>query len=586
MPMKRERRLSRLRRAMTWSYDRLHTFREKRNEILRQYVGHHYGEHAADHEVPVNLMEMALSIHMRALAARAPRALITAAQPQLKSSALALELATNELIQQIQYTTTLKQTLFDALVGIGIQKVGLSRTGTVEIDGGRIDVGRPFASNVSLTNFVVDMTAHRWKETQFIGDKYRLPFEYIAQSGLYKNVDKLKRNGLYLGASEYPKTEAEPHDLTGDGGGPPDTLRDCCELWDIYDPHDNIVQTIPVHGDDDLVLRTVEYDGPVRGPYHILSFADVPENVMPLAPAMIWMDLHLIQNKLFRRLARQADRQKFIGVVPSGTEKDAQRLVDASDGEYVHCDGADRITEHRMGGIDPSNMQFTIHAKSLATYLWGNLDLLGGLDAHSETATQDAMLNANAGKRIMEMQDRVVDFTRGVLRDLAWYLWTDPFIELPLNKRIPGTNIELPVAFTPETRAGDFFDYSFNVDPYSMQYLSPGQRLQHMMQYMTTVALPMAPLALQQGQMLDMRSITSLFARYTNMDELEEIWTVAPMPPQSMGRDNGQRKPQTSNRNYTHRSIPQRSQRGADVSMAQAMSRTGAAPALSGAGST
>ena len=88
----------------------------------------------------------------------------------------------------------------------------------------------------------------------------------------------------------------------------------------------------------------------------------------------------------------------------------------------------------------------------------GNLDLLGGLSAQSETASQDKLLAGQANKLLDAMQRRVLAFTKQVVKSLAWYLWNDPFINMPLTRRVPGVRL-----YAPSLRHADLFSpgYAF-----------------------------------------------------------------------------------------------------------------------------
>ena len=77
MNPKNEKDSARLKTSLEASYKKLKPFRENNIEAVRQYVGSHYSNDGADDKVPINLLELAINIYIRQLAARAPNVLVT-----------------------------------------------------------------------------------------------------------------------------------------------------------------------------------------------------------------------------------------------------------------------------------------------------------------------------------------------------------------------------------------------------------------------------------------------------------------------------------------------------------------------------
>lgn len=513
--------VKRLRDAITSSRAKLEPFRVERMDALRQYVGAHYGKEGAKDRVPVNLLEQMVSIYSRHLAANNPRVLVTTRFNALKPVSADFAQAINIDIQEIDLATSLRRVIVDALFCIGVLKVGISPEREIEIDGFKHDVGQPFADPVSFDDFVFDMCSQRLDQCDFIGNRYRLPLEYVKDSPLYTGTGDLPATPKITIDQE----TGEPRDqaLTlGESGYDGDEYRDHIELWDIWLPDSNLVVTLP---DDDpaSALRIVEWDGPEQGPYHLLSFADVPGNIIPLAPAMVAMDLHDFVNRIYRKTFRQAERQKTVASFQGAAEKDAERTVEAIDGQMVRVDHAQGFGVHRFGGADQVGMAAGIHAKDVFNDLMGNLSLLGGLGPQSGTLGQDELLNVNASKKIADMQDRFVSFTKGVVQALAWYEWTEPLRERQLTKTVPGTDISVPVQWAAETREGDFIQYDLDIEPYSMQHTSPGTRLNTLLNVFQTVIVPSLPMLQQQGGSLNMQELLALISEYTNIPELRDI---------------------------------------------------------------
>jgi hypothetical protein len=269
--------MKRLRDAITVSRSKLEPFRVERMDALRQYVGAHYGKEGAKDRVPVNLLEQMVSIYSRHLAANNPRVLVTTRFDALKPVSADFAQAINIDIQEIELAKSLRKVIVDALFCIGVLKVGVSPERVIEVEGFLHDVGQPFADPVSFDDFVFDMCSTRLDQCDFIGNRYRLPLEYVKNSPLYTGTDDLSADPKI---TIDPETgEARDQALTlGESGYDGDEYRDYVELWDVWLPESNLVVTLP-YDDPPDVLRVVEWDGPEQGPYHLLSFADVPGNL-------------------------------------------------------------------------------------------------------------------------------------------------------------------------------------------------------------------------------------------------------------------------------------------------------------------
>ena len=566
------RDLQKLNQAISFGRRKLEPFRKRKYEIVQQLVGNRYGDHGSTKAVPINLIELATNIFTRQLAANAPRALVSTAHMELKPMAMNLELAMNHLIEEIDLGRTLRLSVIDSLFSMGIIKVGLNRTGSVEINGVKHDVGQPFADTVTLDDWVHDPAAKLMERCQFMGNRYRVPLDVAREMPSFnkKARDELQatpRTGHNEAGDEREETHSQGHATD------PDEYKQYVELWDIWLPQEGLVVTIPVDGDRPRPLRVVEWDGPEHGPYHILSFSPVPGNTYPLPPAAMWFDLHDLANRLWNKLGRQAGRQKTILGVMGGAEGDAKRVIEANDGETIRMDNPDRVNEFKFGGIDPSNLAFALQVMDKASYLWGNLDALGGLSPQAETLGQDQMLIQNASKRVADMQDRTIEYARNIMRDLGWYMWQDPLIELPLVKRVPGTDVEIPVTWTPEQREGDFMDYNLNIEPYSMQHSSPGLRLQTLMGMVQSILLPAMPMLEQQGIHVDFEALLKLIAKFSNLPELEEILVFSGEPSYDPGPVQTRRggMPAQTTRRYERVNRPGATRSGKEAALMQTL---------------
>ena len=570
-PNKKEH-LSRLRDAMRFSRRKLEPFRRRHKEAIEQYVGIDYSEGGSDKPVYLNLMEIAANIYERQLAARPPKVLVFTHSKKLRPYGHKMEQAMNSMLRTFDVHTALRRCVRSALFSMGICKVGTQVIGSYEEEGFDFKKTRPFVANVSLDDWVHDMTAHVHEETDYCGHRYRMSLE---QAKNEKSFNKSIRENL-TAMDDYNYNESGDErlsTLTQGASQHEGQLEDKIELWEIWLPKERLIVTLgPNEGDKPL--KVVEWNGPPNplGPYHLLYFNEVDGNSMPLAPAMLWRGLHDVSNGLMRKLVREAQRYKVVGLTRGVDSEDAERIRTASDGEIVGVDNPEAIQEQMFGGIDPRNFAFMLQIKQLFSWQAGNLDLMGGLGAQSETATQDQLLHASASQRMSGMQDEVRIFTKKVMRDWGFHLWSDPVESYPirLNSQPLGP---VDTFLTPEERGThDYLLHEIDVEPHSMQFVSPQERMAKLNQILTGVVIPSLPMMSEQGLGIDYKELLNTYSRYADLPELKDIIVgLEDVPPGSdeMGPGAPERPgmPSSTHRVNERVSRPGASPRGAEQTL-------------------
>lgn len=576
----------RLRTAVEWSRLRMRPYRESRMDALKQYVGAHYNSDTQSERHPVNLLELAVQVYRRQLAARRPGVIINAKRKDVKPVAATLEAAVNDVLREIDAETAFQAAVFDAIFSIGVVKVGLTESALADANGWKNDPGIPFIDNVDLDDLVLDMTARKWDAQLFLGNRYVLPHEEVMDSRLFKDKDikpsiispyneQGDRRATSLGTTTSWSDEA--------------LARDMVEMWDVWLPIDGLVLTFcadetgGIKGDP---IRVVEWEGPEEGPYHCLAFQPISNNIMPVPPIANLRDLGDLVNRVFRKLGRQAERQKTVTLVGSGADEDGTRIMQANDGDVIRVDRPEATREARFGGIDQPSLAFGIQVRDLFSYLAGNLDAMGGLSTMAPTLGQEELLKASSSQKVQDMQASMLKFARSVCKSVSWYVWTDPIREYQVLKPVEGTDMEIPVVFSPKDRDPEskFIELELDIRPTSMQDASNTQRLQTVTQTFTQYLAPLAPVMAQQGVMLDVQAFVRQIAELTNTPELNELIKVAPPPEpqQEQGAppaEEGAGMPQRTTREYIRRSVPNGGTREArDNVLSQVLSGGGVTP--------
>ena len=572
-------RMSRLSDAMLFSRRKMQPFREKRLRSIRQYVGFNYSDGGTTDRTPVNLLEMALNIYRRQVAAQRPQALVRTKNGDLAAEADDFETVINHTLEEIDFEDTLSRWVLDAMFGLGVVKVGISDGKVGEINGFRHDAGQVFCDNVDFEDFVFDMSSKRWDQVQFCGNRYSMPYEAVMDLKLF-NKNKIHEPSYTRSTNEQGDERLITLQTGGETIGNEQYLP-TIELWDVWLPYENVIVTMQA---DTMAggfyegepLRIMEWNGPEVGPYHLLSYIDVPGNILPLSPASLLIDMHELVNSLFRKLGRQAERQKTITAVQGGAEEDGTRVVNASDGDTILSDRPEATREMKFGGVDNATLAFMVQVKDMFSYLGGNLDSLGGLSPVAKSGKHDQLLHQSASLRISDMQARTTTATRKVLESVADYIFYDPAPNPRIYKKIPHTDMHVKVDFAPEIREGDRLDYAVDIAPFSMQSRSPGERLQTLSEIMTQFIIPMSQQLQQRGVVVDHEKFLEFLSKYSNTNEIEEILRIADFKEMEEMRENGMgesaSKPTNTERKYVRENVSTGGTRaGRDNAMVQTL---------------
>lgn len=565
------RETKRLRRALLRSRSELEVFRTKRMEALREYIGGQYSDDGAEDKVPVNFLRLAVLTYLRHLASATPLALVTTEHKQLKPEANDLGLALTRLMRKIAFGDSLRRIVLDSLFTVGVSKVGLGSKNDARIEDSSHHNGMVFCDPIDFDDWCHDTSARRWEEMQFRAHRARRRLVDVQASALYdpaltKDLKPLARQTTNNEGDERPATLAgEPVDS--------DELDAFVELWEVYLPRE---QRIVTFADEecgvDGALREEEWAGLEEGPFRRLKYEDVPGSAIPLSPVSMWKDLSDLGTVLFRKLGRQAERQKTFGLVRRGSDADGNRVVNVSDGEVIACDDPKSFNEGTAGGPNQTNLAFFLMVKDLFSWQAGNLDSLAGLSAQAETLGQEELLKSSSSELMNQMKVMVTDYVVDVLRDMAWWLISNPLVDIPLTKPIPGTDSSIQGTFSPRDMSGDFLDYNFAIEPFSLQHQPPAKKLGLISQFFSNFIMPMAPQLAQEGISVNFTEFFRLYGKYASLPELNDLLTFS-SPSQEMLRGPIGEHPKAAQttRRYERVSRPGATGSGKDQVMMQAL---------------
>lgn len=555
----------RLFQAVETSYRKLEPFRSMQHALVDEYAGDGYGAGSkhTKREIVINLLNQAVEAYTMSLAANRPRVLVSTRHEQLKPFGAHYQVAVNNLLQEIGIEHTIRRWILDAFFCVGIVKVHMASSGLVEIEKDLwADPGKPFASNVSLDNWVHDSSATKWTEVQFAGDCYRIPWEDLQDDTIF-DQDAAKD----IRATSKAEWETERLENIGKGYEvDQDEFLPMVDLIDIWLPRDGIIETYPCqftagklspYGEPVAVM---DWNGPEFGPYHLLGFGDVPENIMPASPASHLAGLARHINNVYRKQIKSARDFKEIDTYSAGSDKDARNVQNARHGDMVCVNDPKELGKIRTGGVDPGLQQFLLNMQNDFNSAAGNLAALLGLGSQADTLGQEKLIHGAVGGRVASMASRVLDAVTSLVRDLGHMVWFDQVNVIPGQIELESLDgFAVDATWTPDDREGNFIDYNLSIDVYSMAYKSPGERANAIMQVLSQVYGPFMQMLQQQGGTINFQRLNEILSELLDLPRLKDIvqFTGAMPGMPEVPLQGGAGKPANSTREYVRRSVGQ-----------------------------
>jgi hypothetical protein len=429
---------------------------------------------------PINLLHAAVTTIVPNLVFNNPRIKLRTDILDYREYMSVLELAVNQRIKLMNFRKALRLCIFDSLFMAGFMKTGLASSGEIiAADGFDYELDEPFAERVDPDDMLLCPVARAWDEQNLIGNRYTADSEAAIARGFNKDL-------IEQGVARF-KTQSQPETARISKRGEDGYLFDSVDLVEVYVPKENLVYTAlwqPGHEMSDF-LDIREWRGPDTGPYHMLGYQDLPDNILPIPPASMWFDLHLLGNKLARKIARDAELSKRLTVYDGSAEQDMEAIMDAPNGATLKVANVDSVKEFNYGGVSDESFNTLEWVKGQFSEQAGQIDQLSGGKAAAPTLGQSEILQANSSVRLADLQNQVHDFVGAVSHDLMFYIHTDPAHEKHLVRRERG--IERQVIFTPESAQGEILDYATEVVPFSMARQDPNMRIRRLMEFWSAV---------------------------------------------------------------------------------------------------
>ena len=467
----------RLWKSINQSRDSLDLWDFDRTEMLRDFAGPLYSPYSPRTQRYVNKLNTTATIYQTALCFNNPQFKITSFDQKLWPFCRKYEVNVNKVIENINLKAVLAECVLDAFFLLGAAKVRMADAGLKEIEPNLwLDPGKPWVDRISFSDLILDMPAKSLRSMRFYGDRYRAPFEAVQGRD---DFDEKVLKKLSPSSKQNQNADSDRADQIALGNSvDDDELEPMCWLMDIFLPRERLLVTFSADNDALAPLKVVEWDGSAMGPYKFLTFGYVPDNVMPSTPAEQLVLLDRLMNRLYRKLAQQANRQKNFVLGEKGDEKDLLIVKQAADGEYVVVKNPKSATPVSFPGPDANLNAFFLAAGEIYNVQAGNERALGGLGTEAETATQEQMLARGAGGRVGWMKGAVNEFASEIGREIGNLMWEDPSLTISSTMEVENTDYRVDSSWKPGDRKGLKDHYDFRVEPNSMAFRPPEMKQQ------------------------------------------------------------------------------------------------------------
>jgi len=542
---------SRLTKAIEADYRSLEWVRNLKRGLVESYAGSGYGKPRSPRkEKLVNLALQTVEANNIGLVAQRPRVLVSTHRPELKYFAKLFTVTLNDYIEEIGLEFTFGRCVMDAQFGMGILKLHLTES-AMELDRWA-DPGLPYASNLPVDNFVFDTNAPCWESVRYAGDSYRMAYSDLDHPMFDPAAVQ------WLVASKRSEDDDRTSRLSRGNESSQDELEEMVDLTDIWFPREGRIYTFPLASRGQFQIKgppvaAMDWEGGERGPYPILSFLDVPDNIIPTSMLASLAPGERLINNILRKQGRQADRHKEITTFPAGAEEDMRKIINTSDGGTANVNNPEQIKQLFYGGVDPRNQAFVGSMLQLHNAAAGNPAGKLGLGAQAPTASQEQIIQGRIGSKDASMQYKVLDFSCRTIRGLAQMMWNDKALYRQAQIPLDGSTYSINAAWMPGDREGSFKDYQFEV--YSMAYQSPEERVAKVTQFVTQLYAPLAQMFREQGKTLDLEEFVDMYAEFENLPQLKDcIRSAGPVTPGSEMTQEGAGPPNTT-RTYERRSV-------------------------------
>lgn len=565
----------RLMKAVEHSEKLLAAPRKIRVDMLKRYAGSEYSDEGASEDTPLNEIALAVNSLIQNLAGGEPQALVLTFDPNQSVAAYDQGKALNKASKRLGMRRKLHRYMRDAILGpMGIARIGAAEAGTIPTrelfpdldEDGDESIGEMLMDVISFDNWVHDMTADSLEHIWFCGHRY-----WVRRDMVKHYLPELKPSDLVEDQEPTHDQWGGPRASTISRGNDTFDKEDYeprLWLWDLYMPTEQVIITTQVWGTGE-VAHVEPYTGMRQGPYRWLFYDVIPDQILPKSIIGDIALLHDFLNSTMRKLIEDTQSAKTIlGYTPEGAE-DAERVIDANNRKAVQMRDPDKAKEFNFGGPQQEEVAMLLQTRNIASTFAGNLDSYAGLGPQADTLGQEKMIQSAASQKINAMSIETASFVVELFEAIRWNMWHVPMWPERFTKEVPATghSIQAQWGMAEADESGAFDDFEMQIEPYSMVYKSPEERIQSIIMLFRDLITPAMAGGLMK-EVPDFGKLMEIVAQYMNLPELRHILRIPGMEEALQQAGQGKQSPVTT-RNYVRHGSPGMGQAGAAQQMTQ-----------------
>lgn len=222
--------------------------------------------------------------------------------------------------------------------------------------------------------------------------------------------------------------------------------------------------------------------GPRTGPYRIFGVYTVSDSPWPLSPLTAAEEQIRELNDHAVAISTASRKRKKLTLYDEAQADFAERINDAPEGGMLGVPGFDestRVEEIELFGVSPEQIEVSeTILRPRAQRATGLHDARRGSVQGDATATEVAVAEQGIQQALGWVQKQFATFAAGVLEDMAWHIWHQDRVVIPLGEdyaREAGEPAEFIGGVDPMDDVG-FEDLEFDIEPMSMS--RPSEALQ------------------------------------------------------------------------------------------------------------
>jgi hypothetical protein len=241
------------------------------------------------------------------------------------------------------------------------------------------------------------------------------------------------------------------------------------------------------------IRRPIPFYGPRNGPYTIFGVYTVPDDPYPMSPLIAIQSQVEDLNAHLTSLRSSAAAYKRLVMVDSRNHKLAQDIKDRPHDYIVLSESLDkdRVVNLEIGGITAQQVNYSQMAQDRLDRVSGIHDAMRGNISGAATATEVAVAESSATMRMAHLKRQFQEAVDELGRKVAWYMWHDNRVFLPLGQEGVTALLEAEPVFEGGVGFSGWEDMEISVDSYSMERVSESlvqKRALELLQITTTVA--------------------------------------------------------------------------------------------------